>query len=183
MFLPAQVSRTFSFSAAHRLRGHHKCGSLHGHTFPVRIEMDGAHVCDSGSETHGNGMIVDFGDISAFFERHVFLCFDHATILQKGDPYLDAIRDQKDERQKLVITTLPPTSEVLAGTIHRLFTHYFENGLGWQFGDLVFDLKVTVGEGPRSQATVSRSDPEHDSLFAFEASGPGYFRSETWGRR
>ena len=57
--------REFSFEAAHRLPNvpsGHKCSRLHGHSFRVAV-----HV--SGPVDPGTGMVVDFADIEAAFQR------------------------------------------------------------------------------------------------------------------
>lgn len=87
--------KEFSFEAAHRLPGvpaDHKCARLHGHSFHVRVSVDGP----IGSET---GWVMDFADLKAAFH-----------------PVLDAL----DHRYLNEIPGLEnPTSEVLAVWIWR----------------------------------------------------------------
>ena len=56
--------KEFTFEAAHRLphvpEGH-KCARLHGHSFVVRISVDG----EVGEQS---GWVMDFGDIKAAFK-------------------------------------------------------------------------------------------------------------------
>jgi 6-pyruvoyltetrahydropterin/6-carboxytetrahydropterin synthase len=58
-----QIYKDFSIEAAHRLPNvpeGHKCARLHGHSFQVRISVEGP----VGEQT---GWIMDFGDIKAAF--------------------------------------------------------------------------------------------------------------------
>ena len=58
-----QIYKDFSIEAAHRLPNvpeGHKCARLHGHSFQVRIEVEGP----VGEQS---GWIMDFGDIKAAF--------------------------------------------------------------------------------------------------------------------
>lgn len=56
-----EVFKEFTFEAAHRLPNvapDHKCARLHGHSFRVRVCVEGPVGTDSG-------WVVDFGDIKA----------------------------------------------------------------------------------------------------------------------
>jgi 6-pyruvoyltetrahydropterin/6-carboxytetrahydropterin synthase len=59
-----RLFKEFTFEAAHRLphvpEGH-KCARLHGHSFVVRISVDG----EVGEQS---GWVMDFGDIKAAFK-------------------------------------------------------------------------------------------------------------------
>ena len=59
-----RLFKEFTFEAAHRLphvpEGH-KCARLHGHSFAVRISVDG----EVGEQS---GWVMDFGDIKAAFK-------------------------------------------------------------------------------------------------------------------
>ncbi len=59
-----KIFKEFSFEAAHRLPNvpsGHKCFRLHGHSFALRISVEG----DVGAES---GWVMDFSDISNAFE-------------------------------------------------------------------------------------------------------------------
>jgi 6-pyruvoyltetrahydropterin/6-carboxytetrahydropterin synthase len=67
-----EVFKEFTFEAAHQLPNvppGHKCARLHGHSFLVRVSVEGP----IGDET---GWVVDFGDIGAA-TRPVFDALDH----------------------------------------------------------------------------------------------------------
>ncbi len=59
-----RLFKEFTFEAAHRLPNvppKHKCSRLHGHSFVVRISVQG----EVGEES---GWVMDFGDIKAAFQ-------------------------------------------------------------------------------------------------------------------
>ena len=90
-----RVFKEFSFEAAHRLPNvpdGHKCARLHGHSFQVRVTVDGA----VGERT---GWVMDFADLKAAFGP-VYERLDHR--------YLNEIAGLEN-----------PTSEVLARWIWR----------------------------------------------------------------
>jgi len=60
----SQVFKEFTFEAAHRLpkvADGHKCGRLHGHSFRVRLTLEGPLDSDLG-------WVLDFADIKAAFK-------------------------------------------------------------------------------------------------------------------
>ncbi|MDK2795000.1 MAG: 6-pyruvoyltetrahydropterin/6-carboxytetrahydropterin synthase [Archaeoglobaceae archaeon] len=59
-----------SFSAAHSIPGHEKCGRIHGHNFLVSVEVEGELK---------NGMIIDFFDLKRIL-REILGKFDHSLI-------------------------------------------------------------------------------------------------------
>ena len=67
-----EIFKEFTFEAAHRLTGvpeGHKCARLHGHSFMVRLVLDGPV-----DRTHG--WIVDFADVKEAFKPS-FELLDH----------------------------------------------------------------------------------------------------------
>ena len=59
-----------SFSAAHSIPGHEKCGKLHGHNFLVSVEVEGEPK---------NGMVIDFFELKRIL-REILARFDHSII-------------------------------------------------------------------------------------------------------
>jgi len=87
-----------SFSAAHFIPRHHKCGKMHGHNYKVKATIE-------GKVNTKTGMVVDFGKVKEVLRR-----FDHQTL------NFDEAEDQKIEyytvsRQKVMLC---PTAENLA---------------------------------------------------------------------
>ncbi len=67
------VSRDFKFDAAHYLPSYKgKCERLHGHTYKLRVTLEG--------EPDEEGMIVDFGDIKRVVKEKVLSELDHADL-------------------------------------------------------------------------------------------------------
>ena len=90
-----RLYKDFSFEAAHRLPNvpeDHKCARLHGHSFLVRVSVDGP----VGEQT---GWVMDFAELKAAF-RPLHDRLDHR--------YLNEIAGLEN-----------PTSEVLAHWIWR----------------------------------------------------------------
>lgn len=59
-----------SFSAAHSIPGHRKCGKIHGHNFVVSVEVEGELK---------NGMVIDFFDLKKHL-KEVLEKFDHSML-------------------------------------------------------------------------------------------------------
>ncbi|MCB1182164.1 6-carboxytetrahydropterin synthase QueD [bacterium] len=70
--MPFRITKSFRFDAAHHLphvpEGH-KCGRLHGHTYTVKLGLE-------GPLDERMGWVQDYGDVSAAF-RPVLEMFDH----------------------------------------------------------------------------------------------------------
>jgi 6-pyruvoyltetrahydropterin/6-carboxytetrahydropterin synthase len=60
------------FSAAHTIKGHPKCGRMHGHNYRVLVTL-------TANTLNKNGMIVDFSDVKKVVERVVDK-FDHVYL-------------------------------------------------------------------------------------------------------
>ena len=98
-----EIWKEFTFEAAHHLprvpKGH-KCGRLHGHSYRVRITVDGTVDPDLG-------WVVDFADISKAFQ----------PLLQQLDHYyLNEIEGLEN-----------PTAEVLARWIWQRLAPRLDN--------------------------------------------------------
>jgi 6-pyruvoyltetrahydropterin/6-carboxytetrahydropterin synthase len=90
-----RLDKDFTFEAAHRLPNvpeGHKCARLHGHSFQVRVSIDGA----VGEQS---GWVMDFADLKTAF-RPIYEQLDHR--------YLNEIAGLEN-----------PTSENLARWIWR----------------------------------------------------------------
>jgi len=59
-----------SFSAAHAIPGHEKCGKVHGHNFLVSVEVEGELK---------NGMVMDFFELKRIL-REIIAKFDHSML-------------------------------------------------------------------------------------------------------
>jgi 6-pyruvoyltetrahydropterin/6-carboxytetrahydropterin synthase len=72
-----RIGKRFTFEAAHDLPNHDgKCRGLHGHSYVVEVVAEGEQV-PSGEGRPDEGMVVDFGVVSAAFRERVHAKLDH----------------------------------------------------------------------------------------------------------
>jgi 6-pyruvoyltetrahydropterin/6-carboxytetrahydropterin synthase len=119
-----EVSKEFSFSAAHQIRMHGgKCERLHGHNWRVRVHA-------RSSELNRIGMVVDFADLQKIV-ADVCARFDHQNINE-----------------------IPPFDEVntTAELLARHFYVEANRGLAASDAPRVRVSKVEVWENPGSLA-------------------------------
>ena len=64
------IKRQFHFDAAHKLInvGPEKCKNLHGHTYVMKVEVQGPLK---------NGMVIDFGELDKIVKESVVNKWDH----------------------------------------------------------------------------------------------------------
>lgn len=107
------VSKSIEFCAAHRVRTHDgACKHLHGHQYKVTLYVE--------EEVGADGMVRDFGMLSAVLRERVHDVFDHGTILDMDDDLAFAellMGEDPDMRMRLV--NGPPTAETLADWVLR----------------------------------------------------------------
>ena len=67
------LSKDFTFDAAHNLIHYHgKCERLHGHTYRLRVVVEGT--------PDSEGMIIDFTELKAIVNERILSRLDHAYI-------------------------------------------------------------------------------------------------------
>lgn len=70
MAIMMEVTRIFTFDAAHRLEDYvGKCNFLHGHTYKLELTV-------RGTPDH-RGIVCDFGDLKEIFKSHYEPLLDH----------------------------------------------------------------------------------------------------------
>ncbi len=136
-----QVSKVFTFEAAHRLIKNYtgKCSNNHGHSWVVKITV-GSNTLDE------KGMVIDFNELKRIKEW-IDNQLDHATILWKQDPMVQYI---EITGQRLFLTDNNPTSEAIAEIIFQKAIDLFEN-------DQIKVESVEVSETCTSTAIVNRN--------------------------
>jgi len=68
-----KIAKEFTFDSAHFLKDYHgKCENLHGHTYRMRVTIEG--------EIQKNGLVMDFVEIKRIVNEKVIDKFDHANI-------------------------------------------------------------------------------------------------------
>lgn len=133
-----RISRTYTFSAAHRIEGHPKCGRLHGHNYILTVEVSG--------EIREDGMVLDYGELDVIV-KPVVEAMDHRYIVSRtnrnaGDPYLLAAVSGHREDDIFDLPCQASTAEEMCIFLHKAFSARLPG------------LKVAVGlkETPRSDA-------------------------------
>lgn len=67
------VSKDFTFDAAHFLtRYYGKCEHLHGHTYKLRVTVEG--------DIQSNGLVIDFVVLKRLVKKHVLDMLDHRLL-------------------------------------------------------------------------------------------------------
>ena len=67
------LSKDFTFDAAHNLINYHgKCERLHGHTYKLRVIVEGT--------PDSEGMIIDFIELKAVVKERILSRLDHSYI-------------------------------------------------------------------------------------------------------
>lgn len=65
------ITKEFKFDSAHNLiRYHGKCENLHGHTYKLKVTLQ-------GEADESSGMVIDFGDLKRIVTDHVIDKLDH----------------------------------------------------------------------------------------------------------
>jgi 6-pyruvoyltetrahydropterin/6-carboxytetrahydropterin synthase len=106
-----RIRKSFTFEAAHRLLNHDgKCRNLHGHSYKVEVFVERITLQTDGPK---QGMVLDFTDLKTWW-KPLEAQLDHATILQEGDPLLNALAFAQANPDFIMTTLWPPTAENLA---------------------------------------------------------------------
>lgn len=89
------ISKEFSWSSAHRILFHPKCGRLHGHNYRMEVQLryDG--------DLDAMGFVVDFGDLKSVVKPMIDLV-DHRYIVAWGggpreDKVYEALRHENPD--------------------------------------------------------------------------------------
>lgn len=100
-----EITRVFEIDMGHRLMKHEgKCKNVHGHRYRIELSFGADHVDEVGR-------VIDFGVIKQAFGSYLDEHFDHALMLQKGDPLIPAL---EADRSKCCFVDFSPTVENLA---------------------------------------------------------------------
>lgn len=117
-----QVCKTFSFDAAHALRGYNgNCERLHGHRWEVA-------VCVAGPDVNDLGMLVDFRAIKAA-ALAATADYDHNT-LNDVPPY-DTINPSTEHIARTIFHALRDNLAASAPSAHLAFVQVWESPTSW----------------------------------------------------
>lgn len=82
---PIRITKRLEFDAGHRVPGHDgKCRALHGHRYAVEITCEATQLDEAG-------FVVDFGIVKKKVGAWIDEVLDHAFIVWREDPALEAI--------------------------------------------------------------------------------------------
>ena len=112
------ITKQFRFEAAHRLPHHDgKCQRLHGHSWRMNIVLQGDRLVTAGPK---QGMLKDYGDVSAAVKPLVEQCLDHHYLNET----IPSIENPTSENiAKWVFEQLQPIiPELVAVTIYETCT-------------------------------------------------------------
>ncbi len=89
-----KISKEFKWEMGHRLPFHSgKCKNLHGHTYKMRIEIEG--------ELDENGMVMDYYDVSEIISP-VIDELDHAFMVNDNDTEVISFLNKIDSKKIVV---------------------------------------------------------------------------------
>ena len=111
------IRRWVETDTGHRVPNHgSKCRHIHGHRYRWEAEITGELVEESGATDEG--MIMDFGDVSAILNERIHDVVDHAFLIHEKDTSLiDAMTSFQStlhHHHRTVILPFVPTAENLA---------------------------------------------------------------------
>lgn len=121
---PFTITKQFTFSAAHRIPGHPKCGRMHGHNYVVNVTVTryGPQYVD------GRGFVVDFGELSEICMQAFVRPMDHRYLcgsMESSGPIMGL------ESNEIHYLTVPySTAEYLAQTIGRTLQPQLPSDIG-----------------------------------------------------
>ncbi|MHA1990848.1 MAG: 6-pyruvoyl trahydropterin synthase family protein [Candidatus Hodarchaeales archaeon] len=67
-----KLKRTINIAASHSLKGHPKCGKMHGHNYNITVTVE-------GEDYTSDGMVIDFGELKNIMNS-VIGKYDHMHI-------------------------------------------------------------------------------------------------------
>ncbi len=139
-----EISREYSFCAAHQLEGHPKCGRLHGHNYRVAITVLSIDLDPQ------RGWIMDFGDMDKVV-KPVIDSLDHRYIVSDqnrshNNAYAELAIEKGDA--VVVLGLEVSTAECIAKWLHTVLSR----AMGHR-------MLVEIWETPKNRAAYG---PEAD---------------------
>ena len=106
-----KLEKMFRFEAAHQLTQHDgKCRRLHGHSWVVRLVLEGNALATDGPK---RGMLVDYGDVSAAMKPVLEEKLDHHYLNET----LPGIYPTSEQLAFWLYHTLKPSLPLLSAVI------------------------------------------------------------------
>lgn len=112
-----QVTKDFSFEAAHRLLKNYtgKCANNHGHSYQVKLHLEGECLDEKD-------MLLDFTEtkkLKIWIDENL----DHVTLLWEEDPMIESMRSFGN---KVLVTQKSPTAEHICELILAKAQEFFD---------------------------------------------------------
>jgi 6-pyruvoyltetrahydropterin/6-carboxytetrahydropterin synthase len=146
--MPYLIHREVEFDAGHRVPNHaSKCRNPHGHRYRVVATITGRLVDRSGASDEG--MVVDFGDLSAILKKYVHDVYDHGFIVYEGDELMGAAMLHGSGEWKTIWVSWVPTAENMA---HAIFEDLWDHVMDMDANGRVQLYSIEVYETPKSMA-------------------------------
>lgn len=139
-----KVTKEITFDCAHMLSNYDgKCNNLHGHTYKVRVQLEG----DLKTEGSQRDMIVDFNKLKEAMQSVIMDKFDHALVIS-GDGLREEAEDELLDwaikyNKKYFVMPRRTTAEQMAQFIKIEMQEYFKSE---------YEISVQVWETPTSYA-------------------------------
>lgn len=145
-----RISREYSFSAAHRLEGHPKCGRLHGHNYHVTVELGTIALPKSS-------MVMDYGELDGIV-KSIIKAMDHRYLVSRSNvknlcPYTLIAKQSAPDHIFSMKSYYASTAESLAHMIAIEISDQLRAGGHLEdFTNRTLELKVVVRETAKSVA-------------------------------
>ena len=139
-----KVTKEITFDCAHMLSNYDgKCNNLHGHTYKVRVQLEG----DLKTEGSQLDMLVDFNELKSAMQLLIMDKFDHALVIS-GDGFREKAEDELLDwamkyNKKVFVMPRRTTAEQIAQFIKTEMYDYFKGA---------YNVIVQVWETPTSYA-------------------------------
>lgn len=114
------ITKEIHFHMGHRIPNHKsKCANLHGHTYKLRVSVNGHVITKEG--TSDEGMVIDFADLKEIMIKEVDDLLDHRFMVYEDDPLIGLFDSMElNYGQKFVVVDFIPTCENIARMIFHL---------------------------------------------------------------
>lgn len=139
-----KVTKEITFDCAHMLSNYDgKCNNLHGHTYKVRVQLEG----DLKTEGSQLDMLVDFNELKSAMQLLIMDKLDHALVIS-GDGFREKAEDELLDwamkyNKKVFVMPRRTTAEQIAQFIKTEMHGYFKGA---------YNVIVQVWETPTSYA-------------------------------
>jgi 6-pyruvoyltetrahydropterin/6-carboxytetrahydropterin synthase len=146
--MTTSIRRYIETDTGHRVPNHKsKCRHFHGHRYRWEAEIEGEVVTVAGASDEG--MLIDFGDVSAILTEFIHDVVDHAFLVYEKDEQALAALAMMGDDHRTVILPFVPTAENLAKWAFDEVAPRIQS----RYGNVLRLAAFHVRETPKSWAT------------------------------